>query len=228
MIGDDAPLTLKEAFELLMRLCGAGSLDDQIEITERLKDLPMIARRGRRGLYRLVNREDWRFRSPRISSGFMTRAGGDLDEGVDVVPMPGEESALLFYKPSVLQFYKGYSWEVDEDTHREVDDKIHREVDEDNSFFECTFRRGDVERLAKSWLEDADETETTQRQREPVRAMLKKLYQPHGLRPKGTSVKQVTDRLNKLPEFRNNPVSEDTVYRAFKDIEAALEATRKK
>jgi hypothetical protein len=197
VIVDDDPLTLKEAWELLMRACGTGSLDDQIEILNQLKELPMFARRERRGYDQLVNREDWWRRSPRIS-----------------------ESALLSYKPSTLKYYKRDS--------DELDDKTHLVVDEDNSFFECTFRRGVIERLAKSLSEDAAETETTQRQREPVIVMLKKLYQPHGLRPKGTSVKQVMERLNKLPEFRDNPVSEDTVYRAFKDIEAALEATRKK
>jgi hypothetical protein len=216
---DDDRLTLKEAWELLMRTCGPCSLDDQIEILEQLKELPMVGRRGRKGPYQLVRREDWWLGSLRISSGFHVKRP-NLDEGVDVVPVPGEESALLFYKPSPLRYYKRDS--------DEVDDKIHLVVDEDNSFFDCIFRRRDVERLAKSWLDDADETETTQRQREPVIVMLKKLYQPHGLRPKGTSVKQVMERLNKLPEFRDNPVSEDTVYRAFKDIEAALEATRKK
>ena len=40
---------------------------------------------------------------------------------------------------------------------------------------------------------------------------------------KGRGAKWVTNSLNKLPEFKDNPVSEDTVYRAFKDMEAALE-----
>jgi hypothetical protein len=59
--------------------------------------------------------------------------------------------------------------------------------------------------------------------REPVILVLKRLFPPDGLRPKGRSVKWVTSSLNKLPEFKDNPVSEDTVYRAFKDMEAALE-----
>jgi hypothetical protein len=59
--------------------------------------------------------------------------------------------------------------------------------------------------------------------REPVILVLKRLFPPDGLRPKGRSVKWVTSSLNKLPEFKENPVSEDTVYRAFKDMEAALE-----
>jgi hypothetical protein len=59
--------------------------------------------------------------------------------------------------------------------------------------------------------------------REPVILVLKRLFPPDGLRPKGRSVKWVTSSLNKLPEFKDNPVSEDTVYRALKDMEAALE-----
>ena len=67
------------------------------------------------------------------------------------------------------------------------------------------------------------ETESTQYKREPVILVLKRLFPPDGLRPKGRSVKWVTSSLNKLPEFKDNPVSEDTVHRAFKDMEAALE-----
>ena len=59
--------------------------------------------------------------------------------------------------------------------------------------------------------------------REPVILVLKRLFPPDGLRPKGRSVKWVTNSLNKLPEFKDDPVSEDTVYRAFRDMEAALE-----
>ena len=69
----------------------------------------------------------------------------------------------------------------------------------------------------------AAETESTQYKREPVILVLKRLFPPDGLRPKGRSVKWVTSSLNKLPEFKDNPVSEDMVYRAFKDMEAALE-----
>ena len=69
----------------------------------------------------------------------------------------------------------------------------------------------------------AAETESTQYKREPVILVLKRLFPPDGLRPKGRSVKWVTSSLNKLPEFKDNPVSEETVYRAFKDMEAALE-----
>jgi hypothetical protein len=69
----------------------------------------------------------------------------------------------------------------------------------------------------------AAETESTQYKREPVILVLKRLFPPDGLRPKGRSVKWVTNSLNKLPEFKDKPVSEETVYRAFKDMEAALE-----
>jgi len=61
----------------------------------------------------------------------------------------------------------------------------------------------------------AAETESTQYKREPVILVLKRLFPPDGLRPKGRSVKWVTNSLNKLPEFKDNPVSEDTVYRAW-------------
>ena len=69
----------------------------------------------------------------------------------------------------------------------------------------------------------AAETESTQYKREPVILVLKRLFPPDGLRPKGRSVKWVTSSLNKLPEFKDNPVSEDAIYRAFKEMEAALE-----
>ena len=57
--------------------------------------------------------------------------------------------------------------------------------------------------------------EEAQAKREPVVLVLKRLFPPDGLRPKGRSVKWVTSSLNKLPEFKGNPVSEDTVYRAW-------------
>jgi hypothetical protein len=68
-----------------------------------------------------------------------------------------------------------------------------------------------------------EEAPASAAEREPVILVLKRLFPPDGLRPKGRSVKWVTNSLNKLPEFKDNPVSEDTVYRAFKDMEAALE-----
>ena len=69
----------------------------------------------------------------------------------------------------------------------------------------------------------AGAAETESNKGEPVILVLKRLFPPDGLGPKGRSVKWVTNSLNKLPEFKDNPVSEDTVYRAFKDMEAALE-----
>jgi hypothetical protein len=67
------------------------------------------------------------------------------------------------------------------------------------------------------------ESEHTQWARVPVVAALKVLFPPDGLKPKGRSVKWVTDKLNALSEFKDNPVSPDTVDRALKDIKAALE-----
>jgi hypothetical protein len=67
------------------------------------------------------------------------------------------------------------------------------------------------------------EAEHPQWAREQVIVALKKVFPPNGLRPKGRSVKWVTNSLNKLPEFKDTPVSEDTVDRALKDIKAALD-----
>jgi hypothetical protein len=67
------------------------------------------------------------------------------------------------------------------------------------------------------------ETETTRWAREPVIAVAKRLFPPDGKRPKGMSISRLTKRFNKEPEFKENEVSEDTVDRAFKDIEAALQ-----
>jgi hypothetical protein len=69
----------------------------------------------------------------------------------------------------------------------------------------------------------AGAAETESNKREPVILVLKRLFPPDGLRPKGRSVKWVTSSLNRLPEFKDNPVSEDAIYRAFKEMEAALE-----
>jgi hypothetical protein len=66
------------------------------------------------------------------------------------------------------------------------------------------------------------EAETTQWQREPVIVVMKKYYPPNGVRPKGTSIRMVTERINREPEFRDKNVSEDTVLRADKKIKADL------
>jgi hypothetical protein len=65
-------------------------------------------------------------------------------------------------------------------------------------------------------------TETTRWQREPVIAVIKRFYPPDGVRPKGVSIKALTDRINREPEFRDKQVSEDTVDRADKEIRAVL------
>jgi hypothetical protein len=71
--------------------------------------------------------------------------------------------------------------------------------------------------------ERAAETETTRGQREPAIAVAKRLFPPHGRRPKGNSIAKLTKRFNNEPEFKEKNVSEDTVDRAFKDIAAALQ-----
>jgi hypothetical protein len=64
------------------------------------------------------------------------------------------------------------------------------------------------------------EGEHTRWQRDPVIMMLKKVYAPDGIPPKGISIPRATKRINKELEFQ---VSEDTVGRAIKDIKADLE-----
>src|SRR5262249_12802497 len=71
--------------------------------------------------------------------------------------------------------------------------------------------------------EKAAETETTRWARDPVIAVAKRLFPPDGRRPKSMSIRRLTIRFNKELEFKENTVSEDTVDRAFKDIEAALQ-----
>jgi hypothetical protein len=82
---------------------------------------------------------------------------------------------------------------------------------------------GAAELLPKSGAEDAAETEATRWQREPVIALIKKYWPPHGIRPNGVTIAMVTNRLNNEPEFKSKSVSEDTVGRAFRDIKAARE-----
>jgi hypothetical protein len=69
--------------------------------------------------------------------------------------------------------------------------------------------------------------EHTRWQREPTIRALKVLHPPDGIPPKGTSSAALARRINKLPEFTDSQVSDDTVYRALKDIKTDLE-TRKK
>src|SRR5262249_16384833 len=59
--------------------------------------------------------------------------------------------------------------------------------------------------------------EHTRWQRDRTIAAMKTIYPPHGIRPKGTSIQALTNRINKLPEFKENKVSDDTVRLA--DIE---------
>ena len=50
---------------------------------------------------------------------------------------------------------------------------------------------------------------------------IKSFYPPDGIRPKGVSIAALTRRINKLPEFKDDEVSEDTVGRADNEIKAA-------
>jgi hypothetical protein len=63
----------------------------------------------------------------------------------------------------------------------------------------------------------------TRRQRDRTIEAIKTLYPPNGIRPKDVSIAMLTNRINKLPEFKENRVSEDTVGRALQDIKVALE-----
>jgi len=51
---------------------------------------------------------------------------------------------------------------------------------------------------------------------------MKTIYSPDGSRPKGVSIAVLTKRINKLPEFKEDKVSEDTVRLADLEIKAAL------
>jgi hypothetical protein len=64
--------------------------------------------------------------------------------------------------------------------------------------------------------------EHTRWQRDRVIAVMKEFYSPHGIRPKGVSIKRLTDRINRLSEFKENRVSEDTVRLADFEIKAPL------
>jgi hypothetical protein len=62
----------------------------------------------------------------------------------------------------------------------------------------------------------------TRWQRDRVIAAMKEFYSPHGIRPNGVSIKRLTDRINRLSEFKENQVSEDTVRLADSEIKAPL------
>jgi hypothetical protein len=65
------------------------------------------------------------------------------------------------------------------------------------------------------------EVEPTRWQRDRTIEAIKTLHPPDGIRPKGVSIATLTNRINKLPEFKENQISEDTVGRALEDIKAA-------
>jgi hypothetical protein len=66
--------------------------------------------------------------------------------------------------------------------------------------------------------------EPTRWQRDRTINAIKSLHPPNGIRPKSVSIAALTQRINKLPEFKGDEVSEDTVRRA--DVE--IKACRKK
>ena len=68
--------------------------------------------------------------------------------------------------------------------------------------------------------EEAAEVESTQWQRARTIEAIKTLLPPDGVPPKGTSIRALTERINELPEFKDNRVGEDTVERALEDLEA--------
>jgi hypothetical protein len=75
----------------------------------------------------------------------------------------------------------------------------------------------------ESKREEAAEAEATRPRpkRDPLISVLETLA-PAGVHPKGMSIRRLTDRINKLPEFKENQVSDDTVGRALKDMKAAV------
>jgi hypothetical protein len=63
--------------------------------------------------------------------------------------------------------------------------------------------------------------EPTRGQRDRTINAIKSLYPPDGIRPKDVSIAALTRRINKLPDFETDEVSEDTVGRADREIKAA-------
>ena len=63
--------------------------------------------------------------------------------------------------------------------------------------------------------------EPTRGQRDRTIEAIKSFYPPDGIRPKGVSIAALTRRINKLSEFKDDEVSEDTVGRADNEIKAA-------
>ena len=69
---------------------------------------------------------------------------------------------------------------------------------------------------------------STRPQRDRVIRAIKSHYPPDGIRPKGVSIKALTERINRLSEFEDGDVSEDTVRLADIEIKAKIKAARKK
>ena len=63
--------------------------------------------------------------------------------------------------------------------------------------------------------------QSIRRQRDRAINAIKSLYPPDGIRPKNVSIAALTERINKLTEFKDDKVSEDTVGRADNEIKAA-------
>jgi hypothetical protein len=63
--------------------------------------------------------------------------------------------------------------------------------------------------------------EFTRWQRDRTINAIKALHPPNGIRPKSVSIAALTKRINKLSEFKTSEVSEDTVWRADKEIKKA-------
>ena len=80
--------------------------------------------------------------------------------------------------------------------------------------------QGEVEPLPPPKPKRA-KAEPTRAKRDPVIEGIKALYPLDGIHPKSVSIAALTRRINKLPEFKENPVSEDTVGRADEEIKAA-------
>jgi hypothetical protein len=75
---------------------------------------------------------------------------------------------------------------------------------------------------AEESMPELAETEHTRWQRDRTIEAMKTLLPPDGIRPKGMSIKGLTDRINKLEEFQENKVSEDTVRLADTEIKDPL------
>jgi hypothetical protein len=87
---------------------------------------------------------------------------------------------------------------------------------------EATLGPSNQTRGKKPKRKEVAETESTRWQRDRTIAAIKTIYPPDGIRPEGVSIAALTNRINRLPGFKDLKVSEDTVGRADIELKTAL------